>query len=976
MTNPVIFVDNRIINDETAFAYLKAKVRSVGLENVKYVNAYKEAYVAPKDLPKHYEPLKKYILKNKPSVVVICGNNMICTFGFKKKPEGITKLKGRVLTHEDFPDIPVIAIESPLAVDRDRNKELSFLADLGIIKKVASGNFKTQVDMVIHDIRVPSDIDDLIEASRKSGYCAYDYETSGLEKNEDIVGTAAFCPYVDNEGRAHVWYYAEYEQLSPCFEPKELEALKAKFTEFFELDQSENFERIAWNQNFDDWMTETWLGKKFQMSAWDAMYLKWAVATQRPHNLKFSTSVYLGYPEYDAFFDEKVNEVAKRRGRILTNDEDFRVLEFFGVEPDKTVREFKTKPPRITYRWPKKLSKKKAAYLTVEPEIVREYNCLDAAYTLLLFHTFLEKVDERGLQDSAELRHRAGALFMRGEQHGILLDVELNRQWSKELEHAIEEIRATIASEVSDYLPDGISEEKFNPGSPKQLNEVLYGMTAPIPVYDRDKILRYFKDEDILPILSHIEDELVYNCIDELKQQIKDEIFSYEGAQEFLEEEFRKAIFETEHALELPHWVNENYKIPFTKRLLGLGGLKYNPAGMTKSGQPSTSKTAMLDLFAQSKSQLINYILMYRKCVKAKATFVDKVYEARDENNIVRTAHNATGTNTGRASSSKSGERGFNIQQIPSGFKVQFIARPGYGILTVDVKQAEVYTLAAFADDEILKQALNDKDLHKFVASQIFKIPVDQITKDQRQMGKTTLFLTVYGGGATKLAGAFPELKVKDAEKIIRDFRESFKKSDLWLEGQKEIAHTAPYEVKTAFGTCISTINVLSSDYKEVLKAERRAGNAPIQGSAGEATLYKLCNIQDEIDERGLDMHWLLSVHDSASWEVPLDGLKVTETVNEKGEIEQEISGFYLDELVRKEFSRSLPFKPLDEISFKIDAEFYPRWGGRETDLKKIIKSDLKGEEFRWDIIKPDENEEDSREYVDPREETEEEYDD
>lgn len=957
MSKVAFLIDNTIINDKSCFSFLKSAVEDAGLDDVSYINIFKNPNMAKEDMPSVYPQIINYIKKSKITKVVIFGNNGIFTCGFNDKPEKISKFRGKILTKDELPGVDFFALESPFAVDRDRTREVTFRSDLALIRRVLDGKFESQAKMKIYDIESPEDIDELIKVAKETGVCAYDYETSGLDRINDIVGTASFCPKIDEEGVAHVWFYAEYDQLVPRFKPEALEQLKKKFTEFFDLNQEENFYRIAWNQNFDDWMTETWLGKKIELSVWDAMYMKWTVNTQRPHNLKYSTAVYLGYPEYDEFFEKKVAEVKARRNRNLVEEEDFKVLEFFGVSPIKTVRTFKTKPDKITYKWPKNFSKAKAAYLTVDLDIVREYNSLDSVYTLMLFEKLKTIIVENNLEESCELRHRGGQMFLRGEQHGILLDVELNRKWAAELETYIEKTANEVRTLVAPYLPDHRKPEEFNPGSADHINEVFYGELGYVPYPNVDSMLKYFKDEDILKLVNQVEEEL-YEDYSGIKDLLRQNDFSFNLAKQAFEEELYKKIFEEDHDIDFPYYVNENYKIPFTKKALGLGGLELDPVGTTKTGKPSTSKSSLLTLSTQKKSDIIDLILMYRKCVKYKSAFVDKIYEARDEHNIVRTAHNVTGTVTGRTSSSKSGELGFNIQQIPSIFKRQFIARPGYGILSGDLSQAEVYTLAAFADDKVLQEALRQKDLHKYVASQIFKIEVADVTKDKRAQGKTTLFLTVYGGGAKKLASAFPGMKVSEAQLILDDFKTAFADATVWLENQKELARQEPHYVYTAFGTRISVSGVMSEDFSTVLRAERIAGNAPIQGTAGEVMIYKQANIEDRKHAENLDINWLMSVHDQAGWEVPLDGVKVEWIDDGKGGKAQSLSGKYYD-IIQDEFNKFVPFSPIENVKYKLDMEFYTRWGGDEVDLALGLSSEKPGDIFRWDLILDEDEETD-----------------
>lgn len=966
----LIFVENSFQNDENCRAYVTELAKDAGLTNYKFVNIFDSPKINQEDLPRYFKQVKLAVEKVKPTAVAFTGNTLLTVFGYEKKPAGITKYRGRVLTHEDL-SIPVIPLESPFVSFRDRNREMFLACDLSTLKRVSEGTFKHQADMVIHDIKTPSDVKDLIKSAIKSGYCSYDFETSGLEKfGDDIVGTAAFCTHSDKDGVYHVWYYAEYEYLVPMFSNSELEELKEEFKNFF---RCRDFCRIAWNHVFDDPFAEKWLGEKFPVSDYDGMYMEWCVKTKRPHTLKISTNLYLGYPEYDEFFDQKKKEVQARRGRVLTHKDDFLVLDFFGYEPEKIVKTTKAKysksgkllkegTEKVTYKWPKDVDKMKAAYLVVDPEVVREYNSLDAVYTLALFHKLMEIILEKDLVDSCELRHRIGEVFMRGEQHGLMLDVELNRKWNDELEVYKNQTEAKIRELVTPYLGEDDVASEFNPGSARDLAKVLYGNLGEIPAVDRKQLLKYFKNEDILKIVNKVEEDL-FDDIDGIKEMLVKDEFSYFNAMEVLQEELTQAIFHEDHGIELPEYVNENYHFPIVKKPLGLSAMRLDPVALTATGQPSSSKASLLSLHARyttknekkevvpnERTDFIDLILMYKKCVKYQSTFVEKIYNSLDDKGMVRTAHNAVGTATGRASSSKSGKKGFNAQQMPSGFKRQIICPEDYYIYSLDIKQAEVYTLAAFSQDQYLIQALNEKDLHTFVASQIFKIPPEEVTKDQRSQGKTTLFLTVYGGGAAKLAAAF-NIKKQEAQLIIDNFKRGFPDMDRWMESQRQIAHTAPYEVKTAFGTRISTRDVLSSDYGVVLHGERISGNAPIQGSAGEAMLYKLSNIQDRVTTEGWDVVWLVSVHDSATWMVHKSLINVVNSFDEKGKLVQQISGRFVEDLIYPEFNAPVPFPPLDQIKFKIDDECFHRWGGDDVDLKNFLTSEKPGDIFRYDLI-------------------------
>lgn len=715
-------VDPFVIENSNSIKFLELTLNEVGFDtsDIEYIPAFpEELKTAPlPDTPEFIQfqkDLQDYVDEARPSLILAFGNNAICILGFVPKAAGIMKTRGKVL---DYRGVKTVASISPNLVLREPVYESDFQGDM-----VLAFNGAQDIEFEIIDIYTPEDVAELIEEAQDTGICAYDWETTDKDPSKltTIPVTCAFATGKQVDGKYRVYFVQFYDKLKPCFSEKEETDLISAFDAFF-TQAGKEFDLVGHNIGFDDWITEEWLQHKIFGSTYDTMIEKWSYNNIRPHGLKETVAKYLGIPEYDKVMDENVKKIKERRGKILTHPDDFLSLEFAGISPVATTKTTKKNGTVTTYKWPDKtvLDKGFCAYAMLDRDTLREYNSKDALYTLLLHFFFQPRIQDEDLQVSCDFRHRLTKHIIRAEQRGLPLNIKINREYDKELE-ALDKQTLFQLKEMVGCVP-GCKElvEEFNPNSSEQVAKVIFGATAKVPLIARKPLYREFKKESVDRIIDKVE-SLVYGDFSDVKDMIRSEEFDYELAKEFLDEEYRK---------QSKDW---NSQLQFEDKLLGLGGLGYDPVSVSKkTQQPGTGKVSLLLLQNQKQTDFLNLVLMYRKVTKLRSTFIQKLFKTVDRFGISRTHYNTTGTDSARISSSGN----YNAQNFPKYIRGQLYARDGYYLLSCDLKAVEVRVLAAYCKDEGLLKAIYAEDTHKTVASIIFNKPISDVSDDERASGK------------------------------------------------------------------------------------------------------------------------------------------------------------------------------------------------------------------------------------------------
>ncbi len=288
----------------------------------------------------------------------------------------------------------------------------------------------------------------------------------------------------------------------------------------------------------------------------------------------------------------------------------------------------------------------------------------------------------------------------------------------------------------------------------------------------------------------------------------------------------------------------------------------------TKTG-PSTDASVLEELSTQHA--IVAKILEYRQLTKLKGTYVDalpSLINPRD--GLLHTSYNQTVAATGRLSSTDP-----NLQNIPirtdEGREIRraFVpSKPGYVLMAADYSQIELRILAQIAKEPAFIEAFrNDEDIHALTASQIFEVPLAEVTKDQRRVGKTINFATIYGQGAFSLARILG-IPQKDAKRFIDAFWEHYSAIRHYQIEALAQAKARGY-VMTLLGRRRFIRELSSSNPIERKNGERMAINAPIQGTAADIIKIAMVRLHDMLKTEGFAARMLLQVHDELVFEVP-----------------------------------------------------------------------------------------------------------
>jgi len=295
-------------------------------------------------------------------------------------------------------------------------------------------------------------------------------------------------------------------------------------------------------------------------------------------------------------------------------------------------------------------------------------------------------------------------------------------------------------------------------------------------------------------------------------------------------------------------------------------GLK--PVRMGKAGR-STDAGVLEQLSGQHP--IIKLIMQHRMLSKLKSTYVDKLGTLiNPKTGRVHTSFNQTVTATGRLSSSDP-----NLQNIPIrteiGRKVRsaFVPRKTSDcILSADYSQIELRLLAHFSRDEAMIAAFAaEEDIHRFVASQIYGVGIEQVTSEMRSKCKAVSFGIIYGqgpAGLSRTAGISPA----EARKFIDDYFARYSSIRDFLNSCIDSAKRTGF-AETILGRRRKIPNLYSKNAGKRAQAQRLAVNTVIQGSAADLIKAAMINIHRRIEGESLPVKLILQVHDELVFELP-----------------------------------------------------------------------------------------------------------
>ena len=293
------------------------------------------------------------------------------------------------------------------------------------------------------------------------------------------------------------------------------------------------------------------------------------------------------------------------------------------------------------------------------------------------------------------------------------------------------------------------------------------------------------------------------------------------------------------------------------------------PVRKTKTGFSTDSDT--LEALAD-KHPIVPLIMEYRFLTKLKSTFIDGLIAlVKRDTHRVHTSFNQNVTATGRISSTEP-----NLQNIPvrtsMGREIRkaFIASDGCVLVGADYSQIELRLLAHIADDDIMIRAFcNNEDIHRRTAAEVFSVPPEEVTGEQRSAAKAVNFGIVYGISDFGLARNLGISRYR-ANEYINMYKERYKGVSTYMKQSVETARKNGYAV-TLFGRRRDLPELKSSNFNTRSFGERVAMNMPIQGSAADIIKLAMVRVAKALRDEGLHARLVLQIHDELIIDCPVD---------------------------------------------------------------------------------------------------------
>ena len=393
----------------------------------------------------------------------------------------------------------------------------------------------------------------------------------------------------------------------------------------------------------------------------------------------------------------------------------------------------------------------------------------------------------------------------------------------------------------------------------------LYEKLLPLLKENGVEKLFYEIEMPLVPVLSRMEANGVKIDTDNL-QQISE---AFGGEIQKIEEEIYKAAG-TPFNIASPKQLGE---ILFERLRID------EKAKKTKTGQYATGEDVLQKL--AHKHPIINMILDYRSFTKLKSTYLDALPAlVNPKDGLIHTSYNQAVTATGRLSSNNP-----NLQNIPvrteKGREIRraFVPRSeAYTLLAADYSQIELRIIAHLSGDPAMVNDFNlGHDIHAATAAKVFHVPMDQVTKEQRNRAKAVNFGIIYGMSAFGLAERM-ELSRSEAADIIRKYFEEYAGIKEYMNRSIALAKERGY-AETILGRrrYLRDINGANSVVRGF--AERNAINAPIQGSSADMIKIAMIGIHQELERMKMQSKMILQVHDELVFDANLDELDTLKAI-------------------------------------------------------------------------------------------------
>lgn len=433
----------------------------------------------------------------------------------------------------------------------------------------------------------------------------------------------------------------------------------------------------------------------------------------------------------------------------------------------------------------------------------------------------------------------------------------------------------SIAAYLSDYeVKDDITYLANNMGYDMSSFEEVYGtLKRPLEVEEeklksvisekakfiyevKEELLDKIKEYDEEDLFNNIEMKLIYVLADMEITGIKVDRKYLEDVRDELEEKIKKLEGEIYKLAGLEFNINSpaqlskvlfvDLEIPYPKRVT--------------NGKYSTNKE-ILDKIKDT-NPIVEKILEYRTLSKLYSNYAVGLLAEIREDGRIHTIFTQTLTRTGRLSSISP-----NLQNIPARdeysklIRKAFIADKGSKLLSSDYSQVELRVFASLSNaKEMIEAFVEDKDIHTKTASDIYHVPLNEVTKAMRRTAKAVNFGIIYGISSFGLSEDLG-ININEAKEFISKYLEAFPGISEYMEKEKEEAYKNGY-VTTLMNRRRVIPELKSSNYMIRSSGERMALNTPIQGTAADILKKAMVELYDELNKEKLKSKILLQVHD------------------------------------------------------------------------------------------------------------------
>ena len=346
-------------------------------------------------------------------------------------------------------------------------------------------------------------------------------------------------------------------------------------------------------------------------------------------------------------------------------------------------------------------------------------------------------------------------------------------------------------------------------------------------------------------------------------------------------EQIRKTIYELAGEEFNINSTQQLGKILFEKLRIG--------QGVKKNKESKNYKTTAeeLEKYAEN-SEIVRQILRYRKVQKINSTYIEG-FKPLIKKGKVHTTYNQSNTATGRLSSANP-----NLQNIPirteEGRELRklFTATEGNVLIDADYSQIELRLLAHFSNcKELIEAYCKEADIHALTASQVFNVPIEEVTSNMRREAKAVNFGIIYGISAFGLSNDL-NIGAKKAKDYIDKYFERYPEVKLYMNQNVTNATNDGY-VKTLFGRR-RVINEIQSSNRNLRSfGERAAMNMPLQGSSADIIKRAMINVYNQLKVGGYKAKLVLQVHDELIIDCPVEEEKAVVKIL-KNEMENAVS--------------------------------------------------------------------------------------